>query len=83
MVKTVLTEDEKSSLKFITLELLEIRKLIEKLAETMVKISDKELMKIFIAADQDDCLKEKQVDNYEEKLIKQLDFAEKAFDEEI
>jgi hypothetical protein len=78
LAKTVLTEDDKINLKVITLEIAEIRRLIEKLAETMVKISDKELMKIF-NANQDEDLKEKQVDKYEEKLERQFDFVEKEF----
>ena len=77
MVKTVLTEEEKRELKGIALELLEIRKLIDKLAETLVKLSDKELLKFFNAG-QDD-VKENQVGRYRETLEKQLDIAEKEF----
>ncbi len=57
---TVFTEEDKRNLKFIASELLEIRKLIEKLAETLVSLSDKELLRI-LNANQDDP-KEKQVD---------------------
>jgi len=39
------TEEDKIHLKAIVLELYEIRKLIEKLAETIVNLSDKELLK--------------------------------------
>lgn len=77
MVKTVLTEQDKRDLKVIALELLEIRKLLEKLAETMVNLSDKELLKLFNTNRED--LKEKQLDKYKETLEKQLDFAEKEF----
>lgn len=77
MVKTVLTEQDKRDLKVIALELLEIRKLINKLAETLVNLSDKELLKS-LNADQDD-LKENQVDYYKETLEKQIDIAEKEF----
>lgn len=77
MVKTVLTEWEKRELKVIASELLEIRRLVEKLAETLVNLSDKELLKRCNAS-QDD-LKEKQVDCYRETLKKQLDIAEKEF----
>jgi hypothetical protein len=59
------------------MELFEIRKLIIELAETLVKISDKELLKI-LNSGQDD-LKEKIVDNYKEKLEAKLDIAEKEF----
>jgi hypothetical protein len=76
LVKTVLTEQDKRDLKAIALELLEIRKLIDKLAETLVILSDKELLK-FCNASQDDDLKENQVDRYKETLEKQLDIAKK------
>ena len=78
MVKTVLTEQDKRDLKVIALELLEIRKLVEKLAETLVNLSDKELLKLFNANQKDD-LKENQIDRYEETLEKQLDIDEKEF----
>ena len=77
MAKTVLTECEKRELKIISLELLEIRRLVEKLAETLVNLSDKEILKLFNAS-QDD-LYEKQVENYRETLKKQLDTAEEEF----
>ena len=78
MAKTFMTEQEKRDLKIIALELLEIRKLVDKLAETLVNLSDKELLK-FCNAPQDDDLKEYQIDRYKEKLEKQLDIAEKEF----
>ena len=59
------------------MELFEIRKLVKQLAETLVSLSDKELLRVF-NADQDD-LKEKQVDIYKETLEKQLYVAEKEF----
>ncbi len=77
MVKIVWTEGDKRELKVIALELLEIRKLVEKLAETLVNLSDKELLRLCNAS-QDD-LKERQVDSYEETLEKQLNAAEKEF----
>lgn len=77
MVKTVLTEQDKRGLKVIALELLEIGKLVDKLAEKLVNLSDKELLKFFNAI-QDD-VKECQVDRYKEKLEKQLHVAEKEF----
>jgi len=77
LVKTVLTEQDKRDLKVIALELLEIRKLIEKLAETMVNLSDKELLRHFNATQED--LKERQLDSYKETLEKQIDIAEKEF----
>ncbi len=77
MVKTVLTEQDKRELKIVASELIEIRKLVDKLAETLVNLTDKELLK-FLNASQDD-LKEKQVDRYRETLERQLDIAEKEF----
>jgi hypothetical protein len=77
MVKTVFTDEDKRNLKGIALELNEIRKLIEKLAETLVNLSDKELLRT-LNANRDE-LKEKQVDNYKETLEKQLYTAEKEF----
>jgi hypothetical protein len=77
LAKTVFTEEDKRNLKVIAMELFEIRKLIMELAETLVKISDKELLKI-LNSGQDD-LKEKLVDNYKEKLEAKLDIAEKEF----
>ena len=78
MVKTVLTEQDRRDLKVIALELLEIRKLVDELAETLVNLSDKDLLKL-CNADRNDGLKEKHVDSYKEKLEKQLDIAEKEF----
>ena len=72
-----MTEQDKRDLTVIALELLEIRKLIDKLSETLVNLSDKELLKFFDAS-QDD-LKEKQLDRYKETLENQLDIIEKEF----
>lgn len=77
MVKTVFAEEEKRNLKVIAMELFEIRKLVLEIAEKLVKISDKELLKILNSV-QDD-LKEKLVDDYKEKLDAKLDIAEKEF----
>jgi hypothetical protein len=59
------------------LELYEIRKLIDKLAETLASLNDKELLKVLDAGQQD--FKESQVDRYREKLEMQLDIAEREF----
>lgn len=77
MVKTVITIEEKSSIKAIALELMEIRKLIEELAEKLVNLSDKKLMESFNATEND--LKENKVLSYKETLEKQIDIAEKEF----
>ena len=78
MVRIVLTEQDKRDFKVIALELLEICKLVDNLAETLVNLSDKELLK-FCNASQGNDIKEKHVDNYKETLEKQLDIAEKEF----
>ena len=78
LVKTVLTDQDKRDLKVLASELLEIRKLLDELAETLVNLNDKELLK-FCSASQDDDLKEEQVESYKEKLQKQIDTAEKEF----
>ena len=75
--KAVLTDEDRRNLKGTALELYEIRRLIMKLAETLVNLSDKELLTILDASEND--LKEKQVDSYRETLEKQVDIAEKEF----
>jgi hypothetical protein len=77
LVKTVITIEEKSSIKAIALELMEIRKLIEEVAEKLVNLSDKKLMESFNATEND--LKENKVLSYKETLEKQVDIAEKEF----
>ena len=77
MGKTVVTEEEKRDLKALALELHEIRKLLDALAETLVKVSDKEFLKLLDAGQ--DGVREKQVDSYRLTLEKQLDIAEKEF----
>ena len=77
MANTVLTENDKRDLMVMTSELTEIRKLVEKLALTLVNLSDKELLR-FVNASQEG-VKEKQVDSYKETLEKQIDIAEKEF----
>ena len=75
MVKTVFTEEDKRNLKVIAEELHEIRKLVEKLAETVVNLSDKKLLESFQAPKND--INENKVLNYKETLEKQIDKAEK------
>ena len=75
--KAVLTDEDRLALRVIAVELLEIRKLIGELAEKLVNLSDKELMKSF-SADQIE-LKEDEVQKCTLKLQGQLDRAEKEF----
>jgi hypothetical protein len=77
LVKTVLTEEEKRTLRVITLELLEIRKLLDELAETMVTVSDKDLLRLFNADPED--FTENQIERYRAGLDKQVDRAENEF----
>lgn len=56
---------------------MEIRKLIEELAETLANISDKKLMESFNSSPSG--IKESQVDGYKETLERQIDIAEKEF----
>lgn len=77
MVRTVFTDEDKKNLNVIAAELIELRKLIEELTESLVNVSDKKLMKR-LNASQDD-LKENKVLNFKEKLEKQIDIAEKEF----
>jgi hypothetical protein len=77
LVRTVITDDDKRNLKVIAAELIDLRKLIEELTESLVTVSDKKLLKM-LNASQDD-LKENKVLNYKEKLEKQIDIAEKEF----
>jgi hypothetical protein len=77
LVRTVLVEEEKRNLKAVALELYEIRRFLEVLAETLVNLSDKEVSREFNASQ--DGVKENQVNNYREKLEKQVDIAEKEF----
>ena len=77
MVRTVFTDDDKRNLKVIAAELIDLRKLIEELTESLVTVSDKKLLKM-LNASQDD-LDENKVLNYKEKLEKQIDIAEKEF----
>jgi len=77
LVRTVFTDEDKKNLNVIAAELIELRKLIEELTESLVNVSDKKLMKM-LNASQDD-LKENKVLNFKEKLEKQIDIAEKEF----
>ncbi|XHH10348.1 MAG: hypothetical protein ACFCUE_06880 [Candidatus Bathyarchaeia archaeon] len=77
MARTVLTEEERSQLGFIALELAKIRKQLLQLAETLVKISDKQFLETFNVTKEE--FTEKQLDNYQLTLQKQADKAESEF----
>jgi hypothetical protein len=75
LFKTVFTEEDKKNLRAIAEELKDLRKLIEKLTETMVNINDKKLLESFQATQND--FNENKVLSYKETLQKQIDIAEK------
>jgi hypothetical protein len=77
LVRTVFTEDDRRSLKVIAAELMELRKLIEELTESLINVSDKKLLKMLNASQ--DGFNENQVQNFKEKLEKQIDIEEKEF----
>lgn len=77
LAKTVLTDEERGYIRSLALELADIRKQLDQLAETMAKLNDKQFLKIFTDCKPD--LTEKQVDNYQLALQKKVDAAENEF----
>jgi hypothetical protein len=77
LVNTVLTEEDKIVLRGLAVEIADIRKQLNQLAETLAKLNDKQFSKAF--TDNKPDLTEKQVDNYQLSLQKQVDAAENEF----
>lgn len=77
MAKTVLTDEEREYIKSLELELADIRKQLNQLAETMAKLNDKQFLNVFTDSKSD--FTEKQVDNYQLALQKKVDAAENEF----
>lgn len=77
MTKTVLTEEEKGQIRFIALELAEIRRELLQLAETLTKMNDKKFLEIFKVEKPD--FTEKQVDKLELSLQKKFDAEKDEF----
>jgi hypothetical protein len=77
MVRQVFTDDERRNLRAIAVELHELRKVVMELAETLVKMSDKDLLKSLNSSQEG--VEENKVLKYTEKLEKQIDVAEKEF----
>jgi hypothetical protein len=75
LANVVFSDDEKRALRAITLELHQLRKLLMELAETMVKMNDKELLENLNGSNES--IAENKVLNYKEKLEKEIDIAEK------
>ncbi|MCL5877082.1 MAG: hypothetical protein M1540_04645 [Candidatus Bathyarchaeota archaeon] len=77
MVNAVLTEEDKLILRTLAVEIVEIRKQLNQLAETLAKLNDKHFLKAF--TDNKPDITEKQVDKYQLSLQKQVDTAENEF----
>jgi hypothetical protein len=77
LARTVLPDEEKLQLKIIALELSEIRRQINQLAEGLAKISDKNFLETFNVEKED--FSEKQLDKYELGLLKKADKVESEF----
>jgi hypothetical protein len=77
LVGAVFTDDERRALRAIAVELYELRKVVMELAETLVKMSDKDLLKSLNSSQEG--IEENKVLNYKEKLEKQIDVTEKEF----
>ncbi len=77
MARTVLADEEKMCIKALALELADIRRQLDALAEAMVKINDKQFFRIFNVCRED--FSENQLDNYKLALQKQSDAAENEF----
>ncbi len=75
LANTVLTEEERGYLKALALDLADIRKQLNQLAEALAKLNDKQFLKTFNEKSKGD-VTEKQVDNYQLALQKQVDAAE-------
>jgi CDP-diacylglycerol pyrophosphatase len=77
LAKTVLTDEERGYLRFLALEIADIRKQLNQLTEALAKLNDKQFLKLF--SDENPVLTEKQVDDYQLSVQKQADAAESEF----
>jgi Na+/phosphate symporter len=75
LARTVLTDEEKLCIKALALDIADLRKQINQLAEALAKMNDKQFKEAFAAEDKVD-VTEKQVDNYQLSLQKKMDAAE-------
>ncbi len=78
MARTALTDEEKLCIKALALDIADLRKKINELAEALAKMNDKQFREAFAKETKDD-LTEKQVDKYQLALQKQVDNAENEF----
>jgi hypothetical protein len=79
VANTVITDEEKRYLKTLALELADIRRQLDQLAEALSKLNDKQFFKMFCEDNDKGDLTEKQVDKYQLALQKQADAAESEF----
>ena len=75
MARTVLTDEEKKCIKALALDIADLRKQIDQLAEALSKMNDKQVKEAYAAEDKVD-VTEKQVDSYQLSLQKKMDTAE-------
>jgi len=75
MTRTVLTDEEKKCIKALAIDIADLRKQINQLAEALAKMNDKQFKEAFAAEEKID-VTEKQVDNYQLSLQKKVDAAE-------
>jgi hypothetical protein len=75
LARTVLTDEEKLCIKALALDIADLRKQINQLAEALAKMNDKQFREAFCQEDKVD-VTEKQVDNYQLSLQKKMDAAE-------
>lgn|GEM_PF-2303376 len=79
MARTVLTDEEKMCIKALALDIADLRKQINLLAEALAKMNDKQFREAFAGESKEKNLTEKQVDNYQLALQKKIDAAEPEF----
>lgn len=77
LAKTVLTDEERVFIKSLALELTDIRRQLNELAQAIVMMNDKQFFKALNACKED--FTENQVDNYKLALQKKADAAEYEF----
>jgi hypothetical protein len=75
LARTFLTDEEKMCIKALALDIADLRKQINQLAEALAKMNDKQFREAFSQEDKID-VTEKQVDNYQLALQKKMDAAE-------
>jgi hypothetical protein len=75
LARTVLTDEEKLCIRALALDIADLRKQINQLAEALAKMNDKQFKEAFAQDDKVD-VTEKQVDDYKLALQKKMDAAE-------